>query len=385
MTSAATLKATTIKSQDRIESPSCFGSSRPPSDGGESWGPLHESSSSTCIAPRTVGFDTFSVSSSAASKCSEFSGMTLRYKHPEYAYNRLSRTSLVGVDTDEFSESALQYFLEELVEDGDEVICLRAIDPKTAAEDDFVGSYTYSDSDRTKVAPHHNSYTNFQRISSCQDQASKSVSATSSERTSLSSFECKSGKRYREEAQRFFNQIIDKNTKNKHISIVLEFAVGEIFHLIRRMIEMYQPCVLVLGTRGKPVEGFRGLLPGSVSKYCLQHSPIPVIVVRPEQKRAEIKSRRRKEVVHRASYRRVLLDSMIHDYVKLIPDGATGKKLPPTLPEHVLTPNPLSPESRTNLLSLPLPSIGFESTRSRSPSQVRSSRPHTPLGRLFKF
>lgn len=47
-----------------------------------------------------------------------------------------------------------------------------------------------------------------------------------------------------------------------------------------------------MGTRGRSLGGFQGLLPGSVSKYCLQHSPVPVIVVRPNSKRAKAKRKR---------------------------------------------------------------------------------------------
>lgn len=45
---------------------------------------------------------------------------------------------------------------------------------------------------------------------------------------------------------------------------------------------MYQPSLLIVGTRG--LSEFKGMLLGSVSKYCLQHSPVPVAVVRPEDK-----------------------------------------------------------------------------------------------------
>jgi hypothetical protein len=41
--------------------------------------------------------------------------------------------------------------------------------------------------------------------------------------------------------------------------------------------------------------GMQGLLPGSVSKYCLQHSPVPVIVVRPTSKRLKKKKKRQLE------------------------------------------------------------------------------------------
>lgn len=40
------------------------------------------------------------------------------------------------------------------------------------------------------------------------------------------------------------------------------------------------------------MNSMQGLLPGSVSKYCLQQSPIPVIVVRPSAKREKKKKKR---------------------------------------------------------------------------------------------
>jgi hypothetical protein len=50
--------------------------------------------------------------------------------------------------------------------------------------------------------------------------------------------------------------------------------------------------VLIVGTRGRNLGGMQSLLPGSVSKYCLQSSPIPVIVVRPSTKRLKKKKKR---------------------------------------------------------------------------------------------
>jgi hypothetical protein len=47
-----------------------------------------------------------------------------------------------------------------------------------------------------------------------------------------------------------------------------------------------------VGTRGKSLGGFQGLLPGSISKFCLQNSPVPVIVVRPNMQRARGKRKR---------------------------------------------------------------------------------------------
>lgn len=42
------------------------------------------------------------------------------------------------------------------------------------------------------------------------------------------------------------------------------------------------------------------MLPGSVSKYCLQHSPVPVIVVRPSNKREKKKKKRQADPQRRA-------------------------------------------------------------------------------------
>ena len=64
----------------------------------------------------------------------------------------------------------------------------------------------------------------------------------------------------------------------------------------------------MVGTRGKSLGGFQGLLPGSVSKYCLQHSPVPVIVVRPTSKRDKAKSKRSNDP-DRQTYRDIIAKS----------------------------------------------------------------------------
>lgn len=48
----------------------------------------------------------------------------------------------------------------------------------------------------------------------------------------------------------------------------------------------------MVGTKGRNLGGFQGLLPGSVSKYCLQSSPVPVIVVLPSSKRDKSRVKR---------------------------------------------------------------------------------------------
>jgi hypothetical protein len=57
---------------------------------------------------------------------------------------------------------------------------------------------------------------------------------------------------------------------------------------------MYQPSMLIVGTRGRSLGGIQGLVNtrNSFSKYCLQYSPVPVVVVRPDEKRKKKKDKR---------------------------------------------------------------------------------------------
>ncbi|MEX1653228.1 hypothetical protein ABZ960_08635 [Streptomyces pseudovenezuelae] len=52
--------------------------------------------------------------------------------------------------------------------------------------------------------------------------------------------------------------------------------------------------MLIVGTRGRSLGGIQGLVNNrnSFSKYCLQYSPVPVVVVRPTDKRLKKKAKR---------------------------------------------------------------------------------------------
>ncbi|KAK6505919.1 hypothetical protein TWF506_010850 [Arthrobotrys conoides] len=193
---------------------------------------------------KRVGFDTFS------NKDATDFALTLKSKHKDYKFGRGSRTFLCGTDQNDYSTIALEWLLEELVDDNDEIVCLRVI-----------------------------------------DKDSKMATIDSSTQEKL----------YRLEADKLLQTIISKNDEDKALSIVLEFCVGKVHDTFQRMINLYEPIMLIVGTRGRSLGGFQGLLPGSVSKYCLQHSPVPVIVVRPNEKR-ERKKRKRQDNPTRRTY-----------------------------------------------------------------------------------
>ncbi|KAK5677253.1 hypothetical protein LTS10_010442 [Elasticomyces elasticus] len=180
-----------------------------------------------------VSFDTFSNPSA-----SDFS-LTLNRKHRSYEYTKRSRTFLCGTDTNEYSDTALDYLLDELVDDGDEIVCLRVV------EKDSKDAFRWSGGGQGE-------------------------------------------KGYRAEAERFIEGIERKNTDDRAISLVLEFSIGKVQDAIQQMIRIYEPAILVVGTKGRSLTG-----------------PVPVIVVRPSRKRAA-KKRKREEDKTRGGYQDVL-------------------------------------------------------------------------------
>lgn len=72
-------------------------------------------------------------------------------------------------------------------------------------------------------------------------------------------------------------------------------------------IKIYQPSMLIVGTKGRSMDGVQGFLVNrsSFSKYCLQYSPVPVVVVRPTEKREKKKAKRAGDP-SRQSYTQIL-------------------------------------------------------------------------------
>ncbi|KAF7289177.1 Usp domain-containing protein [Mycena indigotica] len=175
-----------------------------------------------------VSFDTFE------NPVASMFSFTLRVKSEGYAHTRNTRVFLCAAGPDESGREALDWSLEGLVQDGDELIVCRGVDEDAFEKD-------------------HNSV--------------------------------------REEARQLMLQIQEKSVEydpERKLSLILEFIPGRITDTLDRLIALYRPDSVVVGTRGKrawqtmAMMGKGGI--GSVSKYCLTHSPVPIIVVRPERK-----------------------------------------------------------------------------------------------------
>ena len=97
-------------------------------------------------------------------------------------------------------------------------------------------------------------------------------------------------------------------------------------------IRMYEPVSLIVGTRGRNLSGVHGLLPGSVSKYCLQHSPIPVVVVRPSPKREKKKNKRLADPTRR-TYNQIREMSERHGGGRLLDSSSSANSSVSRLPD----------------------------------------------------
>lgn len=180
---------------------------------------------------RIVGFDTMP---DAVDTVSGNASYTLQVKAKGYARTKHTRTFMCAVDATESSERALEWIMENLVDDGDELVAARVIDWD-------------------------------------QDHIDQKMA--------------------REGAHSLLSSIVDLNrvlNSQRKISITVEFLTGSIKSTILELVRMYRPESLTIGTRGKQVSALEKMLGatplGNLSKALIWQSPVPVIIVRPEDR-----------------------------------------------------------------------------------------------------
>lgn len=104
--------------------------------------------------------------------------LTLNVRHAGYQFRRRHRTFMVGVDDNSYSDHALQWLLDELVDDGDEIVCVRVIETQARLAD----------------------------------------------------------KAYQEDAKILMESIQSKNIQNRAISLILEYAVGKLHNTFQHLV-----------------------------------------------------------------------------------------------------------------------------------------------------
>ncbi|GJN92914.1 hypothetical protein Rhopal_005956-T1 [Rhodotorula paludigena] len=206
---------------------------------------------------RRVAFDSFEAGRELEGKPKTTGGgtgvtysFTLSAKSSEYCRTRWSRTFLVATDLNEYSVNATDWLLSSFLEDNDEVVVLRVIEPGSSAHQAWKAS---------------------------MEEA-------------------------RDEAEGVLEYLMRKNGEVKQISLIVEFAIGPIEETIHRMIEIYKPDSLIVGTRGRPDSLFKSAFMGSISRWAVARSPVPVVVVRPDDKVREGLERRMQDSKRGRSY-----------------------------------------------------------------------------------
>lgn len=66
---------------------------------------------------------------------SNVTSLTLNVKHKGYKHQRTSRTFMIGIDEHAYSDYALEWLLDELIDDGDELVCVRVVEKEIRSND----------------------------------------------------------------------------------------------------------------------------------------------------------------------------------------------------------------------------------------------------------
>lgn len=168
----------------------------------------------------------FSSFSSAASveEDDTFRSFSVSSKHEDYTPNFGSRTFLCALSSATASWHALEWLMQQVMEDGDELLCLK-VDKETGM-----------------AAPY-----------------------------------------YREKAEQLLTRVVHSvvDAFDKKIKVVVELAVGSVKHIVRQAVLLYQPAIVVVGTSIKQYQRVMRYMSkkSTLSNYFINHSPVPVIVV----------------------------------------------------------------------------------------------------------
>lgn len=207
---------------------------------------------------RKVGFDTMIDADDTPNGYFTF---CLQVKSRGYMRTKNTRTFMCAVDDNGYSERALEWLMESLVNDGDEIVALRVLEGDAEEID--------------------------------QDTA-------------------------REEARELMASIVELNDEfgDRSISIVVEFIAGRVTDTILNVIYVYRPDSITVGTRGRTMSTFQKMLGGSFIGSCsrdiLNLSPVPVVIVRPEAKVKKHLAKRQNDPKRRSYHDLVALSKESH-------------------------------------------------------------------------
>ncbi|ANB15901.1 Usp (universal stress protein) family protein [Sugiyamaella lignohabitans] len=165
-------------------------------------------------------------------KDKDMSSFVVQTRHKGYKTSISSRTILFSLTTKEYSDQSLRWTLKNLLEDGDELVCLKM----------------YHSSDE------------------------------------LESIAADYGKRimYQKRAEAILDGIVSMVDPDLKINIVVELGIGKVKALALKTLVLYQPSIVVVGTSEKSFSNIaRVRYKKTISSYLIARSPVPVIIVSP--------------------------------------------------------------------------------------------------------
>lgn len=147
-------------------------------------------------------------------------------KHEDFCPSYGSRTFLCALSSVSTSRKALQWLVEHIMEDGDELLCLKVqkeTNPKDGVE------------------------------------------------------------YYRSHAEELLTSIIHTvvDSSVKKINVIVELSIGSVKHIVRQAMLLYQPAIVIVGTSIKQYQNVMRYMSkkNTLSNFLINHSPVPVIVV----------------------------------------------------------------------------------------------------------
>lgn len=161
---------------------------------------------------------------SSSSNDDTFNSFSISSKHEEYQQTYGSRTFLCALSSVSTSWRALKWLVERVMEDGDELLCLKV-----------------------------------------EKETSKSTEY------------------YKTKSEETLTQIVHTivDSKVKKINIVVELCLGSVRHIVRQAVLLYQPAIVIVGTSLKQYQKVMRYMSkkNTLSNFFINHSPVPVIVV----------------------------------------------------------------------------------------------------------
>ncbi|ROT36666.1 adenine nucleotide alpha hydrolases-like protein [Sodiomyces alkalinus F11] len=214
--------------------------------------------------------------------------------------NRRLRKYLVATDLSEESNHALEWAVGTVLRDGDTLLAIYCVDEETgiySSDDALVPDDTRAHKEQAAAIeavtsarePSSASTPMFSQLARASGLGFGSRSSSPAPGTSRERERERERERAEEERRRAVDEITERVTKllrktNLQVKVVVEVIhCKNPKHLITEVIDLVNPTLVILGSRGR--SALKGVILGSFSNYLVTKSSVPVMVARKRLKK----------------------------------------------------------------------------------------------------